>query len=380
MLLRRVSAIVQIGCNEIIFRYHHRKHHTVRRSIFLLHLMRNSMKYFVLLLLASFSFAFSRQGTLIVLNKSDHTASLIDVGKRAVVATLPTGVAPHEVAVSPDGRLAVVANYGTGQQPGNSLTVLDVVERKKVRDIDLASYRRPHGIVWVEGPRVAVTVEANKALLIVDVEARNIVDAIETDQPLSHMVVVVPQRKLAFTANIGSGSATVIDISSKRKLKDIPTGAGAEGIDVSPDGKEVWVTNRSAHTVSVIDTDSLIVKTTIPSASFPIRAKFTPDGKYVLVSNAQSGDVAVFDAKEKKEIRRIKMEFNRVNDADQRLFGTQFGRSPVPVGILIEPSGRYAFVANTQADVVTMIDLEEWRIVDRLVAGKEPDGLGYSSR
>jgi DNA-binding beta-propeller fold protein YncE len=62
------------------------------------------------------------------------------------------------------------------------------------------------------------------------------------------------------------------------------------------------------------------------------------------------------------------------------LFGTQFGKSPVPVGILIEPSGRYAFVANTQADVGTVIDLKEWRIVDRFVVGKESDGLGHSSR
>jgi len=68
-----------------------------------------------------------------------------------------------------------------------------------------------------------------------------------------------------------------------------------------------------------------------------------------------------------------------VNDADRQLFGNQFGTSPVPVGILVEPSGRYAYVANTQADVVTVLDLKEWRIADRLTAGKEPDGLGYSS-
>lgn len=151
-----------------------------------------------------------------------------------------------------------------------------------------------------------------------------------------------------------------------------------EGIDVSPDGKEVWVTNRQANAVSVIDGATLKVTATIESKAFPIRVKFTPDGNYALVSNAQSGEVAVFDVKERKEVKRIKLEFSPVNDADKRLFGNQFGKSPVPVGILIEPSGRYAYVANTQADVITVIDLKEWKIADRLTAGKEPDGLAYS--
>ena len=54
------------------------------------------------------------------------------------------------------------------------------------------------------------------------------------------------------------------------------------------------------------------------------------------------------------------------------------GRGPVPVGILLEPDGKLAFVANTNADLVTVIDLTTWKIAGRLTAGKEPDGLGYS--
>jgi len=317
-------------------------------------------------------------GTLIVLNKSDHTASLVDAATGKTAATVPTGFGPHEVAVSPDGKLAVVANYGTGQNPGNSLTVIDVAAKKKVKDIDLGDYKRPHGITWVKDYTLAVTTEANKTLLLVDIQAGKVLDAIMTDQNVSHMVVVTADQSKAFVANIGSGTATVLDLKEKKKLADIETGAGAEGIALSPDGKEVWVTNRSANTVSVINAATHNVLATLKSEAFPIRVKFTPDGKYALVSNAQSGEVAVFDAKERKEVRRIKMEFSPVNDADKRLFGNQFGTSPVPVGILIEPSGAFAYVANTQADVITVIDLKEWKIANRIVAGKEPDGLGFS--
>jgi YVTN family beta-propeller protein len=134
-------------------------------------------------------------------------------------------------------------------------------------------------------------------------------------------------------ANIGSGSVTVIDLKTMTKVVDLPTGAGAEGIDISPDEKEVWVSNRAANTVSIIETIFPKVVSTVESKDFPIRVKFTPDGKQVLVSNARSGDVAIFDAASRKEIRRVSMEVkaNESSNSGARLFGNQFGQSPVPV-------------------------------------------------
>src|SRR5688572_22573956 len=100
-------------------------------------------------------------GTLLVLNKSDNTVSLIDLTSKKAVATIPTGVGPHEVAVSPDGRMAVIANYGTGPQPGSTLTVIDVPTKTSVKTIDLGEYRRPHGVTWLKERQVAVTVEGS---------------------------------------------------------------------------------------------------------------------------------------------------------------------------------------------------------------------------
>lgn len=158
----------------------------------------------------------------------------------------------------------------------------------------------------------------------------------------------------------------MIDLKEKRRIANIPSGQGTEGIAISPDQREVWATNRGGNTVSIINVASAKVVATVESKSFPIRAKFTDDGKHVLVSNAQSGDVAVFDAATRREVRRIKMR------------SAQSSQDPIPVGILVVPTLAQAFVANTNADIVSVIDLETWQIVDRLTAGKEPDGLGYS--
>lgn len=322
----------------------------------------------------------AQTGTLVVLNKSDNTASLIDCASRSVLATITTGTGPHEVAVSPDGTTAVVSNYGNRLGPGNSLTVIDIPSLKKSKDIDLGEYKGPHGIAYLsDGKRVAVTAERNKILLVVNVPLAKVDQAVSTDQEVSHMVALTNNNARAFVANIGSGSVTAIDLKAMKNLGSIQTGAGAEGIDISPDGKEVWVTNRAANTVSVVDVINLKVLGTVESKDFPIRTKFTPDGRYALVSNARSGEVAVFDASSKKEVRRLKMELSVVNDVDKRLFSNQFGTSPTPIGILIPPSGTHAYIANSNADLVTVIDLKEWKVIDRIQTGKEPDGLGYSS-
>jgi YVTN family beta-propeller protein len=307
---------------------------------------------------------------LIVLNKSDHDAALVDPAGRKVVARLPTGKGPHEVAVSPDGRRAYVANYGAyaifreGEQPrmepGNSLSVLDLERRAVVDTFDLGSYTRPHGIgVSRDGALLWVTCEGAKAVLELDAASGAIRRNWDTEQNVSHMLVVTPDEAKLYVANIGSGTCTVIERQSGA-VKSLPTGAGAEGIDVSPDGREVWVTNRSANTVSIVDvaTDS-VVASLDPQGKFPIRAKFTPDGKQVWVSCAQSNRVSVFDAKTREMLGAVDV-------------------GAVPVGIQMAPDGKHAYVANTNDNLVTVIQVADRKVLGTFTTGNEPDGMAWA--
>jgi YVTN family beta-propeller protein len=322
-------------------------------------------------------------GMLVVLNKSDDTASLIDRATGREVAVIPTGAAPHEVAVSPDGKLAVVANYGDRDAPGSTLTVIDLAAARAAKTIPLRrddeTFHRPHGLAFLPGTdRIVVTAEGEQALLVVGV-AKGVVDTVlRTDQAISHMVAVTPNGERGFVANIGSGTVTVFDLRRGKKIADIETGEGAEGVAVSPDGAEVWVTNRAADTLTIVDPGSLELLATLDSPSFPIRIAFTPDGRHALVSCARSGDVAVFDTEARSLVRRVAMQVKAGEKKDERLFGDRFGDSPVPIGILVPPDGRHAYVANTNADMVTVIDLSNWEITGRLTAGAEPDGMAYS--
>ncbi|MDT8414769.1 MAG: YncE family protein [Flavobacteriaceae bacterium] len=333
---------------------------------------------FSFFLLALTCIGFGQQsGTLIVLNKSSHTVNFIDLDTDAIVAELQTGQNPHEVAVNPSGTLAVVTNYGTAQQRGNSLTVIDIPNRKVVRTIEL-TYTAPHGIEFFDSNRVMVTSETSQSLLLVDIESGKTDQVINTGQEISHMVTFAPKAKRAFVANIGSGSVSVIDMVDFTLEKITKTGQGAEGVAVSPDGNRLWITNRAGNTVTVLDVASLQLLKTIPSEKFPIRVKFTQKNHLALVSNAETGTVNIYDARDGKLLKTISMEATSVEKEPGRLF-QDFENSPVPVGILIHPNDRFAYVANTNADVITVIDLETFTIIKRLKAGKEPDGLGFTS-
>jgi YVTN family beta-propeller protein len=318
-------------------------------------------------------------GTLIVLNKTDATAAFLDGATGESLAVVGTGIGPHECAVTPDEKLVVVCDYGA-KIPGRTLTLIDVEHRVPIDKIDLGEYRRPHGIAFASSGRLYVTCEQNQALLEIDVAARKVVRALGTEQALSHMVALSPDGSRAWVANIGSGSLSALDLATGKLLAKIETGKGSEGLDVTPDGREVWVGNRDGDTLSIVDTAKLAESVELPCGKFPIRVKLTPDGKRALVSNASGGDVSVWDVATRKEVAKIPMGVRAGDDVDQRLFNQQFGDGPVPVGILITPDGKRAFVANTNADVVTVLDLEKLVIATRYRAGREPDGLGFVSR
>ncbi len=320
----------------------------------------------------------AQAATLAVVNKSDHTVDLLDPASGASRATLATGRGPHEAAMSPSGATLVVSNYGPRGDDGSSLTVIDVAAARVRAVLDLAPYRRPHGLAWIDERTLTVTFEASQALLVLELPSGRIVHAIATGKETSHMVALAQGGKRAFVASIGSGTVSVFDLASGSKLRDLATGAGAEGIATAPSGREVWVTNREADTLSVIDVETLAVVATIPCPGFPIRIAFTPDGQRALVSAARSGEVVAFDVAARRELARRKLDLSAVAEARQRLFGDRFGESPVPVGLLITPDGKRAFVAATQSDAVVEIDPLTLEARGLCRAGHEPDGMAWS--
>jgi YVTN family beta-propeller protein len=316
-------------------------------------------------------------GRLLVVNKGENTLSVVDPRTGGELARIPTGAGPHEVAVSPDGRTAVVTNYGVRDSPGRTLTVVDLRRLEVSGTIDLQNQQAPHGIAWLpDGRRVAVTTEGSGTLSIVDVASGRVEAAIATGERVSHEVAVSPDGRRAFVANIGSGSVTVIDLAAGSVLRSIPTGAGAEGVAVTPDGSQVWITNRSDNTITVLDARSLDLIATLPSADFPIRVVFTPSGERALVTNARSAELRVFDVATRREVATVSVVAPTVEAGAQVI---AFEGSAVPIGVLGDPDGRHAYVAAASADVVAVVDLDRGEVVRLISVGREPDGLAWAA-
>jgi YVTN family beta-propeller protein len=311
---------------------------------------------------------------LAVVNKSDNSISVLDAATGRLKWTAPVETGPHEAEVLADGKTVAVSDYGRAKEPGHMISLVELATGKSVGRVDLGAGTRPHGLAALKDGRLLVTAEGKNELILVDPKNAKVVSRMPTGHALSHMVAASPDGKRAYVSSLKDGLVTVIDIP-KGVAGDVPTGKGAEGIDVTPDGREVWVVNRDADTISVIDTKTLKVAATIPAGKFPIRVKITPDGKRAVVAFTESGDVGVFDVATRTEVKRIPVGRDAVAASGARVFQGKFGASPAPVGVLITPDGKRAFVAATHADVVVVVDLENFRVLDAWAAGKEPDGL-----
>lgn len=297
-------------------------------------------------------------GLLLVLNKGENTLVILDGQDYKALARIPVGEGPHEVIASADGKLAFVGNYGTQQVVGSSLSVIDLTAKKELRRVDLGALRRPHGLVEING-KIYFTCETNRVVARYDPAADKVDWLMGTGQDATHMIVGHAGRKKLFTANIRSNSVSMFDLATPNAaLTQIAVGNQPEGIDVTPDGKEVWAAHRGAGNISVIDTDAKKLSETIKLSGDLYRVKFTPDGKRALLANPPGGELIVVETATRKEVKRIPVE-------------------GVPAGIAVSADGKRAFVTTIQANGVAVIDLETLAVIRKVETGAGPDGLAW---
>jgi DNA-binding beta-propeller fold protein YncE len=318
------------------------------------------------------------KSVLLVLSKGAHMLAMVDSASGKVMARMPSGPDPHEVVGSADGKMAYISNYGGGAY--NTLTVVDLVAHKTLPVIDLGALRGPHGLDFAGG-KVWFTAEAAKAIGSFDPATQKIDWIMGTGQDRTHMLYVTKDLKQIYTSNVSSATITLLEKSAPRgpgpggpggrggpppgparmdwEETVVPVGQGAEGFDVSPDGKELWAANAWDGTISVVDIAAKKVSATLPAdVRGANRLKFTPDGKFVLVSTLSGPDLTVLDAATRQVTKRIKIGSGAA-------------------GIQMEPGGARAYVGCTPDNYVAVIDLKSFEVTGHIDAGPGPDGLAW---
>lgn len=296
------------------------------------------------------------RGVVLVANQQSADVSIIDLAT-GTMTRVPVGTGPHEAAISPDGRWGVATIYGT-QVPGNQLAVLDLATKAVVRTIDLGEYTRPHDVEFIPGTatKVLVTSEATRRVVRVDVATGTIESTIATDAQGSHMVGITADARRAFTANIGSGSVTELDLGTGTLVKQIPVAPMTEGIAVTPDGREVWVGSNQLGTVTVVNAASGTVAATLPGFRVPYRLTTSPDGKLVIVCDPEGSRIAIIDR------------------ATRTVVGEVAGLGS-PRGVMVAADNRTALVTLGTEHAVAVIDLVDRRVIRTIAVGQSPDGV-----
>jgi YVTN family beta-propeller protein len=297
---------------------------------------------------------------LLVGNKGEDTVSFVSLATGEELGRSPTGKAPHEIAVSPDGRQAAVVAYG-----GRTIDLFDVASRAKLKTIDLSPNEGPHGLVWLKDGRLVVTTERSQSLIIVDPAAGKVTAAIKTDQAVTHMVAVSPDARIAFTSNIGAGTVSVVDLADGKKLRDIPVGGKPEGIALAPDGRTLWVGDLDGNRVQTFDTNSFEKLAEVETGAVPIRVAVSPDNRWVVTSNLGDGTLTVIDSKTRAKVREIAVS----GDPEAR-----------QVTILFSADGKRIYAAETGSNQVAEVELSSGRVLRRLPAGENGDGLAIAGQ
>ncbi len=146
----------------------------------------------------------------------------------------------HHVAVSPDGRFAVVTHPDEGG----------------ISAIDLSSYR--------------------------------VVAEVATG-PTPNYAVFSPDNNRVYVSNAGNETVSVVDVKRWSTMQNIVVGNSPEHVVMSKDGSSLYVNNVDDGTVSVISTGSASVVNTIPVGSTPHGIDLSDDGKTLFVAALEDG-------------------------------------------------------------------------------------------
>lgn len=318
------------------------------------------MRRFALLVLFLIPCARAEEPALLVLHKGASSLGFY-TGEGRHLKDVPVGKHPHEMVISPDGRLAYITDNGTMRieqagTGGNTVSIVDLVARRKIGEISLGRFRRPHGIALnPKSGLLAVTTELPDQLLLIDIEKRAIAKTFDPKGKTAHMVAWDSEGRWAYISNSNSANVSAIEVGTGR-LKRIPTRERPEGSALSPDGRRLYVVNREAERISVIDTVRQELLREIRTGKGPVRIAVTPDGRQLVYALMHESKVEFADAASGRILGQVTMEGE-------------------PVSLNLSTDGELAFASAQDIDTVYLISVRERKIVHkfRTAPGARPD-------
>jgi YVTN family beta-propeller protein len=329
------------------------------------------------LTLAALAEAQNRSPLLLVVSRGENSLAFVDAQTGKLVGRIATGLLPHQVVVSSDGKLAFVSNTSSGSpETGRvipSISVIDIASRKELRRVKIGPRSRPHDMVFAGG-KLYFTAEGYKLIGCYDPATDEIEWLLGNGQNRTTMMAVNQEVTKIYATNIGSGTVTVMEqvpVDEQRNINTLWTlgvdwtvsqlsvGKQPQGIDISPDGKELWIAHLGNGGIWIIDiaTQRVKEKLDVPTEA-STRMKFVPGGELLLIVDRNGDELVVLDPSARKEVKRLKMDH--------------------PQELLITPDGSRAYVVLADENRIAVIDLKTLEVTGYIPShGTEPEGMAW---
>ena len=300
--------------------------------------------------------------TLAVAFPEDNRVLLFDGRTYDSVASVPVGLAPHEIAPAPDGRYLYVGNTGGSGEPKRyTITRIDVAEPARTTAIDAGDCDGLHDL-QVSRSGTLLWVGCAKARTVAEIELAT--GKVRRRWPIAPdggwTLRATPDERRVYVAHLEGQAVSVIDRESG--TASTVTGPGRQyGIDVMPGGREVWVTASDSGRVTVLDGASDRVLASVPSGgNGPGRLRFTPDGRLAVIPHDVSNTLTFVDVASRKPVASVSLPAE-------------------PKVLALSPDGRLAAVTHPEAKRVSIVDLERRVVVRTFAVPGTPDGVAYAA-
>jgi YVTN family beta-propeller protein len=202
-----------------------------------------------------------------------------------------------------------------------------------------------------------VSAELANAIYVVDPATGKVVREIPTGAAESHMFVLSPDGKRAYTANVAAGSVSVLDLQNRSVIAVVPIAKTVQRISISTDGRYVYTQDQNAPRIAVIDTATNKLARWIDLPATVYSSTPTPDGR-LLIANAPSGKLFVIDLSSEKVAATHAI--------------------PEATGeIAIDGSSQHAYVTCPQKGTIEVLDIRGGKMESPLVLTPGVDGLQW---
>ncbi len=251
---------------------------------------------------------------LLALDRANFRLVRINLATKQVVASVKVGRQPFGLSLSPDGRLAFIANVGLfeyplvpGVTPTNKDTMMLPfpaygVPSKEAREGVMVNGRKIPGLgdpldeqamsVWTIDLNTNKVVAKHKT----GVQIGEMIEEAEVVGGSSPNSVAVGQR-FAYVSNATNDNISVIDYRSHKQVGVIPLQVHARlnkhrglmpfGLTLSADEKTLYVALLAFNAVAVVDVPTRKVSGLIPTGWGPTKVALSPDNKTLYVTSAR---------------------------------------------------------------------------------------------